>query len=317
MKMAGDRASILVTGGTGFFGRSLVRTLLGMGHSVRVLSRDAGCAAHPLVSIHRGDLTSDQNLHAALAGCNAVFHCAGEKHDAGRMLAVNVDATRRLFALSRDTGIKFFCHLSSVGVIGKTQQTVVDENTSCNPMNRYEETKLMAEAIVGRGLEQGRVVILRPTNIFGAETLTALLKDSFRSKVRLLLTGNEASHCVYVKDVGAAAIRWLMVPPERPVETFIVSSDEEPGNTHRAVQAFIASRVPTAPRPPRFAAPLFAPYGLRLARVRNSNRGDVIYSSRKLRASGFEFPYGLRKGLEDALLGAQRMLDGADSSTRK
>jgi nucleoside-diphosphate-sugar epimerase len=317
MKMTGDSAGILVTGGTGFFGRSLVRKLLDMGHSVRVMSRSAGSATHPFESIYRGDLRSDRNLQAALIGCNAVFHCAGEKHDAGRMLSVNVDATRRLFELSRDTGIKFFCHLSSVGVIGKTHLTVVDEDTSCNPMNRYEETKLMAETIVGRGLDEGRVVILRPTNIFGAETLAALLKNSLRSKVRLLLTGDEGSHSVYVKDVGAAAIRWLQIPPERPVETFIVSSDEEPGNTHRAVQGFIASRVPTAPRPPRFVAPLAVPYGLRLLRMRNSNRGDLIYSSRKLRASGFEFPYGLRKGLEDALRGAQRISDGADLSTRK
>jgi nucleoside-diphosphate-sugar epimerase len=315
MKKTDDSAAILVTGGTGFFGRSLVRKLLDMGHSVRVMSRSVHPATHPRESFYRADLTSGGNLHAALVGCNAIFHCAAEKHDVARMPAVNVDATRRLFELSRDMGIKFFCHLSSAGVMGKTHLTVVDEDAACNPMNRYEETKLMAEAIVRRGLDEGRVVILRPTNIFDAETFAALPKNSLRSRIRLLLTGNEGSHWVYVKDVTAAAIHWLQRPPERPVETFIVSSDEEAGNTHRAIWAFIASTVPAAPRPPRFAAPLAVPYGLRLLRMRNANRGNLIYSSRKLRAAGFEFPYGLCKGLEDALLSAQRKSDGVDLST--
>jgi nucleoside-diphosphate-sugar epimerase len=168
-------------------------------------------------------------------------------------------------------------------------------------MNLYEETKLAAEEIVSRGIPGGSVVILRPTNIFGAETLLPWLQESFRSRVRLFLKGNENSHLVYVEDVAAAAVHWLHTSLQKRVDTFIVSSDEETGNTHREVQVSLASKVGTAPRPFRISAPLFVPHWARIIRSRNSNLGDVVYSSRKLVYRGFRFPYGLQDGLNHAV----------------
>jgi nucleoside-diphosphate-sugar epimerase len=240
-------------------------------------------------------------LKAALNGCKAVFHCAAEKTDEDVMTAVNVTATRNLFELSRDMRIRYFCHLSSVGVIGRTRLTEVDESTACSPMNEYEATKLAAEQIVRGGLGDGRVVILRPTNIFGPATLRRMLQRSFRSQVRAFLRGNERAHLVYIDDVVAAAVYWMQAAPANATEAFIVSSDEEPGNTHRDIQAFLASRVPTAPSPPKLSAPLFMPYCARLLRHGKTNYGDVIYSSGKLRRAGFAFPFGLQAGLDDAL----------------
>lgn len=311
--MRGHSADILVTGGTGLLGRSLVRRLVAAGLSVRVISRTERPSSELNISICRGDLTAAKDLRAALLGCRAVFHCAAEKTDARQMTAVNVVATQILFDLARELRIELFCHLSSVGVIGKTSSTIADETTPCNPMNRYEETKLAAEEIVRQGVDGGRVLILRPTNIFSGETLQTLLCNSVRARTRQFLKGHESSHFVYVEDVAAAATYWLQASPERSVDTYIVSSDEETGIANRDVQEIVASEVQTAPRPPRFSAPLSVPYLARLLRHGAANRGDVIYSSRKLVASGFHFPYGLKRGLKDALnrsrcaLGAPRV----------
>lgn len=236
-----------------------------------------------------------------MQGCDAVFHCAAEKLDPVRMAAVNVTATKLLFDMACDLQVGFFCHLSSVGVIGKTRAKVVDESSPCNPMNRYAETKLAAEEIVRRGLPGGSVVILRPTNIFGPETLEPWLQDSIRSRVRLLLTGREKSHLVYVEDVAATAVYCLQTSGHRRVDTFIVSTDEEPGDTNREVQATLASMTQTAPRPFRMSAPLWISYCARLIRHGHSNLGDVVYSSRRLREAGYRIPYGLRDGLYDAV----------------
>jgi nucleoside-diphosphate-sugar epimerase len=236
-----------------------------------------------------------------MRGCDAVFHCAAEKNDAGTMRAINVFATKLLFDMACDLQVGFFCHLSSVGVVGRTRSKVVDESAPCNPVNLYEETKLAAEEIVSQGIPGGSVVILRPTNIFGAETLERWLQRSIRTRARLFLKGYENSHLVYVEDVAAAAVHWLQASCQKRVDTFIVSSDEESGNTHCEVQTWLASKVQTAPRPFRIAAPLFVPHCARLVRNGNSNFGDVVYSSRKLRQAGFRFPYGLREGLDDAV----------------
>jgi nucleoside-diphosphate-sugar epimerase len=168
-------------------------------------------------------------------------------------------------------------------------------------MNEYEATKLAAEEIVRGGLGDGRVVILRPTNIFGSATLRPMLERSLRAQVRAFLKGNECAHLVYIDDVVAAAMYWMQAVPAKSAGTYIVSSDEEPGNAHRDIQAFLASRVQTAPRPFKVSAPLFAPYCARLLRHGKANYGDVIYSSCKIKQAGFNFPFGLKAGLDDAL----------------
>jgi nucleoside-diphosphate-sugar epimerase len=291
----------LVTGGTGFVGRSLVGKLVAGGQSVRILSRRGNSWEHSNVSMCRGDLTSQKDLKAAIKGCKAVFHCAAEKIDEDMMTAVNVTATRNLLELSRDMRIRYFCHLSSVGVIGRTRLKLVDESAACNPMNEYEATKLAAEEIVRGGLGDGRVVILRPTNIFGPATLRPMLQQSLRAQVRAFLKANECAHLVYIGDVVAAAMYWMQAAPAKSTETFIVSSDEESGNAHRDIQTFLASRVQTAPRPVKLSAPLLVPYCARLLRHGKTNYGDVIYSSGKIKQAGFNFPFGLKAGLDDAL----------------
>jgi nucleoside-diphosphate-sugar epimerase len=278
-----------------------VDKLVAAGLSVRILSRRMQNSRHPRISICRGDLTNLTELRAAMQGCDVVFHCAAEKMDEKCMLAVNVTATKTLFELARDVRIRYLCHLSSVGVIGRTRLAFVDETAACNPMNQYETTKLAAEEIVREGLAGGRVVILRPTNIFGLETMDSMSRKSLRLQIRNFVKGNECSHFVYVNDVVAAAMHWLEAPSENCVDTFIVSSDEEGGNANHDVQALLASRISTAPRASKVSAPLFVPHYARLLRRGKSNYGDVIYSSRKIQQAGFRFPFGLTAGVHDAI----------------
>src|ERR1700679_4251541 len=103
--MPGDSAAILVTGGTGFVGRSLVGRLVADGQSVRILSRRGNSSEHPNISMCRGDLTSQKDLKAAIKGCKVVFHCAAEKTDEDIMTAVNGTATKNLLALSGHRGL--------------------------------------------------------------------------------------------------------------------------------------------------------------------------------------------------------------------
>ena len=300
--MSADSPGILATGGTGLVGRSIVRQLVAAGQSVRVLSRGGEPPALPGVSVCRGDVTSAEDVASAMRGCHAVFHCAAERHDSDRMVAVNVTGTRLLLDMACDLQLRFFCHLSSVGVIGRTHATVVDEAAPCHPINLYGETKLAAEEIVSRGLPGGNVVILRPTNIFGPETLGSWLRNSLQSRMRSFLNGRERAHLIYVEDVAAAAVHWLRASGRPAVETFIVSSDEEPGNTHNEVQAVLASMIETAARPCDSSAPLWVPRIARMIRGGHGNLGNVVYSSRKLRQMGCEIPFGLRQGLADAVM---------------
>jgi len=72
---------ILVTGGTGTLGRVVTRLLLADGHQVRVLSRrprpaDAGPAGLGSAEWAAGDLRKGRGIGAAVAGVEAIVHCA-------------------------------------------------------------------------------------------------------------------------------------------------------------------------------------------------------------------------------------------------
>ena len=123
---------VLITGGTGFLGRPLVRRLLKAGHSVRVLSRDAAAAEKLLP--REAETYAWQAPHPvptqALAGVDAVAHCLGENvgqwpWNAGRKRAFRtsrVDATRCLIAslaaLPPDKRPRTLVSASAVGYYG-------------------------------------------------------------------------------------------------------------------------------------------------------------------------------------------------------
>ena len=299
--MTENTPSVLITGGTGFLGRSLTRMLVEEGYSVRILSRAKYHPKHPNISFYQGDITKYNDLINAVQGCEAIFHCAAEKNNPEHMLDMNINSTRELFNIANKSKVKFFCHLSSVGVIGKTDKKIVNEFTDCNPMNYYEETKYAAEKIVQKGIDHGVVVILRPTNIFGPETMQSWLSKTWKSKILFCFKGRENAHLIYVEDVTSAAVFLFKKGIDRPVDTFIISNDEDSGNTFSEIREYLATINNLSFNSLGFSLPLFLPYLARLLKNKKSNLGDVVYSSRKLYEYGFKFPYGFKSGLKNAV----------------
>lgn len=107
-----DMASILVTGGKGVLGRSLVPVLLERGYDVRVATRspqerDGGAAEVRL------DLASGAGLAESLAGVDVVVHSAT---DAVRTKEVDIAGTESLVTAAGSAGVKHLIYPSIVGV---------------------------------------------------------------------------------------------------------------------------------------------------------------------------------------------------------
>ncbi|PHS78203.1 MAG: hypothetical protein COB59_08345 [Rhodospirillaceae bacterium] len=279
-----NKLKILVTGASGFIGHHIVDELVNCGFTVTTLSRNVdfhinGCAAVA------GDLTLAEDAERVIAGMDGIVHCAGEKTDATLLKASNVITTQNLINAAKSHGLKRFVHISSVAVIGNSNARTIDETTPCDPMNAYGQTKYDSEMIVqGSNLS---AVILRPTNVFGPETV-----DQWRSlsKVGGCLNGRENAHLVYVGDI-AAAVAFALEMPENGVETFIVASDDEPGNTVGAI--FTALTGNTVP----FPAPLWLSYIIKRIVYGRVNWGNKVYSSERLKHAGYTPKYGLAEGL--------------------
>jgi nucleoside-diphosphate-sugar epimerase len=278
-------------------GRRIVQRLLSLGYEVRLLSR-RNTFKIPGATSYYGGLEDEAVLKDFLQDARLLFNCAAELTDQSKMWAVNVAGTERLLRLAAQTGIEYLCHLSSAGVVGRTSQLWVDEDTPCQPQNAYELSKLEAEKVVGRMGSGWRTVILRPTNVVDHRkpgVLAMCMSATLADRLKVFVTGGECAHIVHAEDVAAAAVFLISHQAENP-QILFVSCDQEPLNTNAGIWALYKACRDNRPLDRLRPAPhlhLIIPYLLRRLQGRGGNRGDVRYSSQRLLATGFSFPLGL------------------------
>src|SRR5262249_2639646 len=115
------RMNVLVTGATGDVGGYVTTRLLADGAAVRVLCRSGSDRLPREVEVAGGDLPAPQTLERAVAGMDAVVHCAAHLGGGGRALHAQVNAagTRALLAAAERAGVGRLVHLSTVAVYGR------------------------------------------------------------------------------------------------------------------------------------------------------------------------------------------------------
>jgi uncharacterized protein (TIGR01777 family) len=131
---------VLISGGTGFIGRSLIRTLIAAGHHVVLLSRNPGLAKKhlpPEVLVEEWDGRTGGTWSANLQGVHSVFNLAGEPIAGKRWTAAQkikirssrMDATRALIASIADRPDKpaVLINASAVGYYGNVNEGEVSE----------------------------------------------------------------------------------------------------------------------------------------------------------------------------------------------
>ncbi len=291
-----NSAIACVSGASGMVGSRIVQELLLKKYRVRVLSRKAYPAV-PGVAAFRGDINDEPVLYDFMRDARMVFHCAAELRDESKMWAVNVTGTERVLKCAGSCGVKYFCYLSSVGVIGNTDLKLVDETTHCDPQNAYEKSKWAAEQLVARGMKGCKVVVLRPTDVID-EKKTGVLAlpelGSFADVCKVFVKGGECAHIVHAEDVAHAAVYFIPYPLETP-QCYIVSCDHEPLNTLAGAWALYKSYRggdSNHPVSPVSHLPPVVPHLLRKMIRGRSIMGDVHYSAEKLLKTGFTFKLG-------------------------
>jgi nucleoside-diphosphate-sugar epimerase len=171
----------LVTGGGGFIGCHLVRQLLDEGHEVRVLDNFATGRRENLLEILdsieliEGDIQSDERAHAAVRGCEVVFHHAAlpsvprSIQDPLTSNAVNVIGTLNVLLAARDADVRRVIFSSSSSTYGASEQLPKREDMAALPISPYAVGKLAAEGYCRAFSEvyDLETVCLRYFNVFG------------------------------------------------------------------------------------------------------------------------------------------------------
>ena len=198
---------ILVTGGTGFIGRTLVRHLLSSGQEVRTLLRPSksspklprGIPVEAAVS----SMLDERSLRAALRGVDTVFHLAGnERHSSrARLQEVDIQGTQVLVHAAAQAGVQRILYISHLGA---------DQNSAYPVL----KAKGLAEhAIIQSGVPY---TIFRSSVVFGpGDQFTTGIARLLRSWPGPFLLPGDGSGLVqplWVEDLVASMLIALDTP---------------------------------------------------------------------------------------------------------
>jgi nucleoside-diphosphate-sugar epimerase len=172
---------VLVTGGAGYVGSSLVPKLLDAGYAVSVLDlylyggdlfKDF--RGNSRLREIRGDLRDRGSVGRSLEGCDAVIHLACISNDPSFDLdpelgkSINFDCFRPLVRAGKDAGVKRFIYASSSSVYGIKKEWNVTEDLPRQPLTNYSKFKAMCEDVLDEERETGfATVIIRPATVCG------------------------------------------------------------------------------------------------------------------------------------------------------
>ncbi|OIQ97576.1 GDP-6-deoxy-D-mannose reductase [mine drainage metagenome] len=187
---------ILVTGATGFIGKSLCEELVLNGQDVCVAIR---ADVNPITNasmVKIGELNGRTDWSTALDKADVVIHLAARVHvlndgandSLTEFRKVNVDGTLNLAWQAAQAGVKRFIFISSVKVNGEltSMDRPFRETDIANPQDSYGISKLEAEQGLLQIAQQTgiEVVIIRPPLVYGAG-----VKANFASMMRAVKRG--------------------------------------------------------------------------------------------------------------------------------
>jgi D-erythronate 2-dehydrogenase len=207
---------VVITGGLGFIGRMLARSLVDRGELTgpsgrlepidSVVLLDAAGAALPPelkgeVQVAEGDISDAEFVRSAVDREDvSVFHLAamvsaGCEEDFDRALGVNLDGTRAVLETCRSLGsrprVVFASSIAGFG--GEAAQAVVSDMTKMTPETTYGMTKVIGELLVNdysrKGFIDGRsarlpTVVIRPgrPNAAASSWVSGLFREPLAGK---------------------------------------------------------------------------------------------------------------------------------------
>lgn len=227
---------ILVTGGAGFIGSHIARSLAENGERVRVLDNLSSGRSDNLagiageIEVIEGDLRDAEVVARAVDGCEVVYHQAAVPSvprsvaDPRTSLDAGITGTLNVLLAARDRGARRVVFASSSSIYGDTPVMPKHEDMTPKPLSPYAISKLSAEQLCGvftrlYGLE---TVALRYFNVFGpnqdpASEYAAVIPKFIAAvaageRPTIFGDGEQSRDFTYIANVVDANLRAAEVP---------------------------------------------------------------------------------------------------------
>ncbi len=228
---------ILVTGGTGFTGKALVKRLIDTGHEVISLDYKEGLKTDEIASwgakVVIGSVTDEQLIESCMEGVEVVHHLAAAFRELNVPNSyydeVNVGGTRIVLEAAARHGVKKFIYCSTCGVHGNIDHPPGPETAPIQPNDYYQQTKYDAEPIVNEFCKKGMdTVILRPAAIYGPgdpERFQMIFKRVKKGMFPMFGSGKTYYHPLYIDNLVDAFIL-AMEPGKGTGEAYLIADEE-------------------------------------------------------------------------------------------
>ncbi len=204
---------ILVTGGTGFTGKVLVKRLLDEGHQVVALDNKEGLKTQELrdwgAEVVIGSVTDRKIVERCMDGVEIVHHLAAAFREMNvpdsYYKEVNVEGTRSVLEAAFAKKVKKFIYCSTCGVHGNIDNPPGGEDAPIHAADYYQQTKYEAEPIVNEFFKKGmKTVILRPAAIYGPgdpERFFMIYKRVAKGTFPMFGDGRTFYHPLYIDNL--------------------------------------------------------------------------------------------------------------------
>lgn len=313
---------IAITGATGFLGKSLAEDLAKKGHELYLHARSEEKKetikelASKLVVCDINDEAAIKNL---VDGADVVVHTVSNFRSASgspeSYTEINLNGTVNTFEQSRETGVKRFVHISTIGVLGDIKECPASETTEFNPGDDYQRTKLEAEKYCRTQAEnenlEMKLAVIRPCSLYGPGDMRMLKMFRMLKKGTFFVVGEcEANfHAVYIDDLIAGIE--LAINDDSNNEVFILGGDKYISlkeyitiAAHAVGARYPWIKIPFAPMYALSAIVEFAcvPFGIeppifrrRVKFYRNNRAFDITKAKQKL---GYTPEISLEEGMK-------------------
>jgi nucleoside-diphosphate-sugar epimerase len=207
---------ILITGGCGYVGSSLVLELSKSGHHITVI--DAGWFGNFLPEL--SNVKIEKKLYSDLSigdieGSEIVIHLANVANDPSVELnptmswEINVlHHTQLLENCRRTKSVKKFIYASSGSVYGIKQEHRVTEDLLPLPISVYNKTKMVAERVALSYSDDFSVIVVRPATVCGISprmrfdvVVNMFVLQAYNSKEIQVLGGDQIRPNIHMKDM--------------------------------------------------------------------------------------------------------------------
>lgn len=297
--------NILVTGGAGYLGSTMVPELLKLGHTVTVLDSFIfgqnsllDCCSNDNFSIVNGDARDEATVKKLVKKADVIIPLAALvgaplcKRDQIGTITTNRDAIRTIVnSISKQQ--RMIIPISNSGYGIGQKGIFCTEETPMNPISLYGSTKVDAENIA---FEHGNTISLRLATVFGMSPrmrLDLLVNDftyrAVNDRFIVVFEGHFKRNYIHVRDVARAFIHSLDNFETMKNEPYNVGLSDANLSKLELCEA-IKKHVPDF-------VYLEAPIGEDL------DKRDYIVSNDKIEKTGFKPVHSLDRGIKELLKG--------------